>query len=225
MSARACRTGSHRIREQGGGQFAVLSRMAFRMNLNICHARLFNNAETKKGHMNTGYELLGTPDKGEGVFATKPFRCDDVVMVGVIKERVDENHSHASQIGEFDHVVHDGLISKVNHSCDPNCGVRVNPSGAHDFIARRAIKADEEITFDYAMRNYSIDFFPSNCACGSLRCRGTVTGWKDLPPRRKQDYTGFIAPYLLDLDARKRILSTEQNSLAATHDMEIAKAP
>lgn len=206
-----------------GGQVVALIRVALRVNLNVRPARLVNNTETKKGHMNIGYELLGTPDKGEGVFATKSFQCDGVVMVGVIKERVDENHSHASQIGEFEYVVHDGLISKVNHSCDPNCGVRVNPSGAHDFTARRAIKTGEEITFDYAMRNYTIDFFPSICACGSLKCRGAITGWKDMPPRRKHDYAGFVAPYLLELDARKSVLSTSENSLAATQNMKISE--
>ena len=46
------------------------------------------------------------------------------------------------------------LITKVNHSCEPNCGIRLNASGAHDFVARQPITAGQEITFDYAMRNY-----------------------------------------------------------------------
>lgn len=41
----------------------------------------------------------------------------------------------------------------VNHSCSPNCGVRLNDAGAYDFVAREPIAAGEEITFDYAMRN------------------------------------------------------------------------
>ena len=55
-------------------------------------------------------------------------------MVGVIKEALNGNHSHASQIGENEYVLHAGLITKVNHSCDPNCGIRVNETGAHDFV-------------------------------------------------------------------------------------------
>jgi len=29
------------------------------------------------------------------------------------------------------------------------------------------ISVNEEITFDYAMRNYTIDHFPQQCMCGS----------------------------------------------------------
>ena len=84
-------------------------------------------------------------------------------MVGIIEELVDKNHSHASQIAEFKHALHEGLVSKVNHSCNPNCGVKLNKNGAHDFVARRKIKVNEEITFDYAMRNYHIEYFPAMC--------------------------------------------------------------
>jgi hypothetical protein len=54
----------------------------------------------------------------------------------------------------------------------------------------------QEVTFDYAMRNFTIDHFPAVCLCGAARCRGTVTGWKDLPAPRKADYGELVAPYL-----------------------------
>ena len=41
----------------------------------------------------------------------------------------------------------------------PSCGISVNETGAHDLIAFRSIDKGEEITFDYAMRNYSIEIF------------------------------------------------------------------
>jgi uncharacterized protein len=56
------------------------------------------------------------------------------------------------------------------------------------------------ITFDYAMRNYSIEHFPGGCLCGADICRGSVTGWKDLPADRKAAYDGLVAPYLLEID-------------------------
>ena len=56
------------------------------------------------------------------------------------------------KIGLNTYVFHAGYISKVNHSCDPNCGIKVNETGAHDFVARKDIEVGEEITFDYAMR-------------------------------------------------------------------------
>jgi len=149
-----------------------------------------------------GIELRGTPEKGEGIFATRSFKVGETLIVGVIKEELDANHSHASQIGEFRHVLHDGLISKVNHSCDPRAGIRVNETGAHDFVAMREIDTDEEVTFDYAMRNFAIDHFPKNCMCGATDCRGTITGWRDLPEARKIEYAGFVAPYLLEMDVK-----------------------
>jgi hypothetical protein len=67
-------------------------------------------------------------------------------------------------------------------------------------IARKPIGAHEEITVDYAMRNYVIEFFPRHCLCGSTLCRGSVTGWKDLPPERKRAYAGSVAPFLLEIE-------------------------
>ena len=149
-----------------------------------------------------GFELRKSSGKGEGIYATTSFKVGDLVMAGVIKEVLSGNHSHASQIGENEYVFHAGLISKVNHSCDPNCGIRVNETGAHDFVAIRNISINEEISFDYAMRNYGVDYFPKKCMCGSKRCRGRITGWKDLPEERRKEYEGFVAPYLLALDAK-----------------------
>ena len=123
----------------------------------------------------TGCELRRTEAKGVGVFATRPFRRGETVLVGEIARRLDANDAHASQVGPSEYVLLAGLGPKVNHSCDPNCGVRLNASGAHDLLARRDISTSEEITFDYAMRNYSIDHFPGRCRCGASNCRGSVT--------------------------------------------------
>ncbi|CAK8711782.1 hypothetical protein KKHLCK_00790 [Candidatus Electrothrix laxa] len=113
------------------------------------------------------FELRKSVEKGEGVFAVGSFHAGEIVMVGVIKETVEENHSHASQVSENRHVFHAGLISRVNHSCEPNCGIKVNKTGAHDFFAIKEIAPHEEITFDYAMRNYIVEHFPYKCMCGS----------------------------------------------------------
>ncbi|MFE4447874.1 SET domain-containing protein-lysine N-methyltransferase [Streptomyces sp. NPDC056820] len=118
--------------------------------------------------MNDGYELKRTDAKGEGVFATRSFQVGETVMVGVIDREVDHNHSHASQ-----------LVPKVNHSCEPNCGIRLNASGAHDLIARWPITAGQEITFDYAMRNYSVDHFAAHCQCRGLsKNNSSISGFR-----------------------------------------------
>ncbi len=158
--------------------------------------------------MKNGFELRKTVEKGEGIFATKPFKAGETVMVGKIERKLDKNYSHASQVDENEYVFHAGSITKVNHSCNPDCGIRLNGTGAHDFVAMRDINMNEEITFDYAMRNYGVDYFPKHCMCGSENCRGKISGWKDLSGEKKKEYKGFVAPYLLALDtkqlARKR---------------------
>lgn len=146
-----------------------------------------------------GYELrdAGT---GDGVFATRDFAPGETVMVCVASGPADCNDTHANQVSATAWVHEEGLAPKINHSCDPNCGVRRIDGGDYELRARAPIAAADEITFDYAMRNYVIEHFPSRCRCGAAACRGTITGWKDLPAVRKAAYGDLVAPYLLELD-------------------------
>ena len=116
--------------------------------------------------MSVGYEIKVTPLRGDGIFATKSFQVGEAVMIGVIEKVLSANHSHASQVSASQHVQHAGLISKVNHSCNPSCGISLNASGAHDFIAFRVIEKGEEITFDYG-EEYFNDFIKA----GGCKCR------------------------------------------------------
>jgi len=152
--------------------------------------------------MSNGCELRKTANKGEGIFATRDFSPNEIIMVGRILERLNGNDSHAAQIGKNEFVRHSGIIHKINHCCEPNCGIHLNETGAHDVIARKAISAGEELLLDYAMRNYCIEYFPKQCLCGAPNCRGQITGWKNLPEQRKQEYAGFVAPYLLEVDKK-----------------------
>lgn len=142
--------------------------------------------------------------KGEGVFAGIDFKCGELVLRGEILKRSAHNTSHTSQIGENEFVYHAGLNSKFNHSCSPNCGIRLNSAGAHDFVAMKDIKAGEELTYDYAMRNYVIEYFSGQCNCKSKECRVDIVGWKDLPDSIKKKYAGFVAPYLYELEKNKK---------------------
>ena len=158
--------------------------------------------------MTHSIELRTTATKGDGIFTTRPFAAGETLLVGRIEKRLSKNHSHASQIGEHEYVLFAGLISTFNHSCEPNCGIKLNVHGGHDFVAMRHINANEEATFDYAMRNYRINHFPGICTCGEKACRGSITGWRDLPQSCKDRYSGFVAPYLLEMDAEKKVSNT-----------------
>lgn len=163
--------------------------------------------------MKNGYELRKTIGKGEGIFATKCFTAGEIVMLGRIEKKLYKNHSHASQIGENAYVLHAGLITKVNHSCNPACGIRLSETqaDAHDFVAMKDINVNEEITLDYAMRNYGVDYFPKHCMCGSEKCRGVISGWKYLSDKKKKEYKGFVAPYLLTLDIKHSFEKLQNN--------------
>lgn len=81
----------------------------------------------------------------------------------------------------------------LNHSCNPNVGVR----GQITFVAMRDIPAGAELTIDYAM----IDADPAErmaCACGAPECRTLITGddWRLQELQRR--YAGYFSRYIQD---------------------------
>ncbi len=82
----------------------------------------------------------------------------------------------------------------ANHSCSPNCGIKE----LFNIVAMADIPKDAEITWDYAMTENSEWFM--TCSCGSPRCRKLITGYRNLPPEFRADYTGFISQWLVDAD-------------------------
>jgi uncharacterized protein len=79
----------------------------------------------------------------------------------------------------------------INHSCDPNCGLR----GQITIVAMHTIRPGDEVTIDYAMCDgTAYDEF--DCACGAPTCRGRVTGadWRN--PALWERYAGYFSPYL-----------------------------
>jgi len=81
----------------------------------------------------------------------------------------------------------------INHSCNPNSWVR----DAFTLVARRNIKAGQEITVDYVLLGDVLQ----ECKCGSLLCRGKITSkdWK--LPELQRRYKNHFTPYL-----KKKIL-------------------
>ncbi len=146
-------------------------------------------------------EIKKTNQKGFGVYAIESLKSGEIVVNTHIIKYLNNNDSHAVQIAENTFVYFDQLRLTVNHSCSPNCGIQVNSSSGHDLIAMKDIEAGEEITYDYSMENFKIEFFPTQCACQSEACRGRVTGWKDLDEAIQKKYEGFTAPYLLQIRA------------------------
>lgn len=82
-------------------------------------------------------------------------------------------------------------ILSLNHSCDPNVGVR----GQITFVTMIDVPEGAELTIDYAM----IDGDPSErmeCSCGSSSCRKIITGDDWQLPELRQRYAGYFSRYL-----------------------------
>ncbi|PWH12421.1 MAG: SET domain-containing protein-lysine N-methyltransferase [Anaerolineae bacterium] len=149
-------------------------------------------------------EVRAAPHKGGfAVYARQALEKDELVCVWTgravtfaeLQQLSDSEKSHTIQIEDEIYLAPLGLEEEpadfINHSCDPNAGIR----GQVSLVAMRPIAAGEEITFDYAMAD-STPYDEFTCACGSPRCRGRVSGddWKrsDLWER----YDGYFSAYL-----------------------------
>ena len=69
----------------------------------------------------------------------------------------------------------------INHSCDPNCAIRVayrTIGGVSGWVimlvALRDIAVGEELTYDYMATMYN-DSWEIPCNCGSPQCRGMIS--------------------------------------------------
>ena len=146
--------------------------------------------------------VFGLVDRrGRGVYAIRPYAVGEVVVPGHADAEFPRDRNPLRQVTIDRATLLGTLISKVAHSCAPTCGLRLNEAGTHDLVARYPIRPGTEITIDYAMRSFSIDLFPEHCQCGTVSCRGAITGFRDLPHERKLAYRGMVAPHLLVLDA------------------------
>lgn len=77
-----------------------------------------------------------------------------------------------------------------NHSCHANAGVK----GQNILVARRKIKAGEEVCFDYETTDTQDLKF--TCKCGVKNCRGKIDGssWKNLQFQKKN--RGYFSWYI-----------------------------
>lgn len=139
---------------------------------------------------------------GSGVFSRRAIARGERIFAtwGV---PIDHQTEHSVQIGWGRHLEPRYPVRLINHSCEPNAGVRTNEAGLPDFHALRDIAPGEQITFDYAMTEYTHDpredaslEFSMTCLCGTPGCRGKLGYYSELPPERRLAYAGFVSDYL-----------------------------
>ncbi|MEO1330552.1 MAG: SET domain-containing methyltransferase [Pseudomonadota bacterium] len=142
-----------------------------------------------------------TDDRGKGVFALRAFAPGERVARGRAIAPSPTRTRHSLQMDWSRHVLFDEPGRLINHSCDPNTGVRDNDVGGYDFIALRPIAEGEEISFDYATTEYE-SIAVEQCLCGAKTCRGRSGGYSFLPSDHPAKVAGLIAGYILRGDAR-----------------------
>jgi len=79
----------------------------------------------------------------------------------------------------------------LNHSCEPNCGIR----GLFQVVAMRDIKKGEWITFDYETTEDSD--WGMECKCGTKSCRKLIGAYRNMPPEVRKRYAGYISEWLV----------------------------
>ncbi|WP_188054602.1 SET domain-containing protein [Sphingosinithalassobacter sp. CS137] len=96
------------------------------------------------------------------------------------------------------------LDDLVNHSCDPNAGLRFVDEGVF-LVAVRDIAPGEEVTWDY-----STTLTQSNwhmiCQCRAETCRRVIGNFESLDPDRQEWFRArnLVAPYLRRKDSVTR---------------------
>ncbi|KAI0287878.1 hypothetical protein BC826DRAFT_1041913 [Russula brevipes] len=139
-------------------------------------------------------EIVKTERKGYGLRAAGDMPRDtliyeyigDVVsnptFIKRMREYAEEGIEHfyfmMLQKDEFIDATKRGGIGRfANHSCNPNCYVAKWTIGQHvrmGIFSNRAIKRDEELTFNYNVDRYGHDAQP--CYCGEEKCVGFIGG-------------------------------------------------
>jgi len=120
---------------------------------------------------------------GRGGYAAKdiPVETDVIEYVGekISKEESErrcENNNEYIFTGDDTYDV-DGNVDwnparLINHSCDPNCEALTDDDMRIWIVAKRDIKAGEELTFNY---NYDLEDYKEHpCCCGARHCVGFI---------------------------------------------------
>src|SRR5947199_2361447 len=98
---------------------------------------------------------------GRGVFATDPIAAGSLLLRftgGLLSYAQTTPQTLALQIGPDLYVGESGAADDcVNHSCDPNAGLRIDGTDVR-LHALREIAAGEQVTFDYSTTMDEDDF-------------------------------------------------------------------
>lgn len=128
---------------------------------------------------------------GKGVFAACDIRKGEKICVmrggrigaGHLNKVTDSGRNvcvDPLQIGDNAYINMKKPYVLVNHSCNPNAGIK----NGNILTAIRNIKKNEEILYDYS----SVWFEGFECRCGNKNCRRYIEGFFSLPKPARNKY-------------------------------------
>ena len=129
-------------------------------------------------------------DVGLGVFANRDIRPGEVILAfgGPVIDFAETKRRGSRECMPIQFAQNQYYDTQppgvfVNHSCDPNAGIRND----RDLVALRQIRLGEEVRFDYSttMEEQS---FTMQCLCGTRKCRRVVADFSTLPPDVQERY-------------------------------------
>lgn len=142
--------------------------------------------------------VRNTKKYGRGVFAKARIRKGTIIAVfdGPVYDSkfngwTKDIMNHAIQFAPYKWRDSKGIARLINHSCDPNCGIK----GLFKIVAMRAIEKGEQITWDYEMTEKSW-WWSLKCRCGSPLCRKTIGNYARMPRATRAKYKGYISDWL-----------------------------
>jgi SET domain-containing protein len=156
-------------------------------------------------YLSPNTEVRESKIHGRGLFAIADIAKNEIVATkgGHIVDRKTLREKITPRLGPVEIQIDDDLFIApvsdeerdlsmlyLNHSCDPNLGVR----GEITFVAMRDIRAGEELTHDWAMTDD--DDYSVACNCGAPGCRKTLTGKDWQRPDLQKRYSGYFSAYL-----------------------------
>jgi len=136
---------------------------------------------------------------GLGIFTAKPWKEGESIIVDLDGDYYEEVLSYSEleetginigstlQVGIDAYKLPTGSLEDfTNHSCNPNTGIRLIPTGTV-VVALRNIAAHEELTYDYSTYLHN-PYEKMACMCHADNCRGVVGNFEMLPDHLKEKY-------------------------------------
>jgi SET domain len=151
------------------------------------------------------YVFVGENHLGRAVFAARGFEEGAAILrfTGPALSRAAVPRDCSGARDRFMQIDHDrylgpsgGADDFINHSCDPNAGIRFADYGML-LIALRPIAEGEELCWDYSTTMHRNNWV-MRCDCRAASCRGLIGEFESLPEQRRDYYLAknVVAPYI-----------------------------